>query len=403
MRSGALRLIGEPPPRVVATGGAIAQKGFRPFFLLAGLLAAALVPIWLLALAGIARPDAYFDATYWHAHEMIFGFAVAVIAGFLLTAVSNWTGRETVVGRSLLALSALWVAGRAALLLPGLPRALSALLDVAFLPVLALALARPIAATKNRRNYVMVAVLLALASANLSMHLDVLGLLPAWRRRGALLGVDLVVLLIVVIAGRVIPMFTRNATGDEGVRSSPSLDRAAIGATAAMVVAGALQPDSGLAALASAAAALATAARAVPWSTRNVWKVPLLWVLHVGYAWVPVGLSLRAAARFSSAIPPTLATHALTVGAIGTIVLGMMSRVSLGHTGRALTVGRSVATSFVLVVIAAAVRVAGPLIDVSHSRATLYVAGSLWTTAYVIFVVSYVRALSSPRTDGKPG
>ncbi|MBS2018809.1 MAG: NnrS family protein [Deltaproteobacteria bacterium] len=398
-----LALFGEPPPRVAPAGGAWAGKGFRPFFLLAGLFAALLVPIWLLALSGLVRPDAYFDATSWHAHEMVFGLATAVIAGFLLTAVSNWTARETLVGPPLLALAALWTAARASFVVPGLPRAIPALLDVAFLPLLALAIARPLVSAKNRRNYAMVGVLLALACANAVMHLDVLGVLPGLRRRGALFGVDLVVLLIVVISGRVVPMFTKNATGVDEVRADPRLERLAIATTAAVALLDVAQPDGDLVVVAAGAAALATAVRLVHWSTRKVWRVPLLWVLHLGCAFVPLGLALRVASRLLPTIPPSLATHALTVGAIGTVVLGMMARVSLGHTGRALEAGRAISVSFALVVAAAVVRALGPLVDLSLYRTTLYGAGSLWTAAFAIFSVVYAPILLSPRRDGKPG
>lgn len=401
MRPRELPLFGEPPTAPAVPP--VAAKGFRPFFLLAGVFAALLVPIWLLALAGVARPDAYFDSIHWHAHEMVFGLATAVVAGFLLTAVANWTGRETLVGTPLLVLAALWILARGALLVPGLPRAVPAALDVAFLPALAISLARPIAASRNRRNYAIVAVVLALAAANAAMHLDVLGVVSGVRRPAALVGVDLIVLLVVVIAGRVVPMFTKNATGDASVRSHPGLDRAAIVATVGAAVVDLVMPESGVAAVAAGAAAALTGARAVHWTTSRVWRVPLLWVLHVGYAWVPIGFALRAASGAWATIPPSLATHALTVGAIGTLVLGMMARVSLGHTGRPLVVGRAVATSFALVTLAAVVRVAGPLVGPSHYRAAIHLAGACWTCAFTIFLVTYSPLLLAPRADGKSG
>lgn len=285
-------------------GSALAAKGFRPFFLLAALFAAAILPLWMLALLGLARPDAYLDAMSWHGHEMVFGFSCAVIAGFLLTAVSNWTGRETVVGLPLLALAALWLAGRVALLAPGLPRAATAAIDLAFLPALAVTIARPLAATGNRRNSVMVVVLLALWLANLTMHLDVLGWLPGWRRRGALFAVDVVVLLTIVVAGRVIPMFTRNATGVTTVRSHPRLDVAATVAMALLSICDLAWPESNIATLLATAAAVFVLARAVHWGSQYVWRDPLLWVVHLGYAWIPIGLTLRVLSRLSPACRP---------------------------------------------------------------------------------------------------
>lgn len=403
MRLSDLPIFGEPPARAAPFGGPLAANGFRPFFLLSGTFAAAILPLWLLALAGVVRPDAYLDATYWHAHEMVFGYASAVIAGFLLTAAANWTGRATLTGASLLALAALWCAARIALVTAGLPRGLTAGLDLAFLPAVAIAIARPIAASGNRRNYVMVAMLVAMWAANLTVHLDVLGVLPGWRRRGALIGVDLVVLLIVVLAGRIFPMFTRNATGVDSIRSHPRLDIAAIGAMALLTIVDAVAPGSSFTVLLAAAAAVLTAARAAHWGVRHSWRHPLLWILHVGYAWVPIGLALRVAAHFTSAVPIAVSTHALTVGAIGGVTLGMMARVSLGHTGRKLAAGWPIASAFALVTGAALIRVLAPLVDMRAYRASVFVAGGLWTLAFVLFVAVYAPLLAKPRIDGKPG
>ena len=334
---------------------------------------------------------------------MVFGYASAVIAGFLLTAAANWSGRETLTGPPLLALAGLWGAARIALVMPGVARELTAAVDLAFLPVVALCIARPLVASRSRKNYVMIVMLIALWAANLTMHLDVLGVIPGWRRRGALLGVDLVVLLIVVLAGRVFPMFTRNATKVATIRSHPRLDSLAIGAVAVLALLDVAMPDTSFAVLVAAVAALATAARAAHWGMRHSWRDPLLWVLHVGYAWVPIGLGLRAAAHFTSRIPASLSTHALTVGAIGGVTLGMMVRVSLGHTGRKLTVGPTIAAAFVLLTGAALVRVVGPLFDMRAYRASLFVSGGLWTLAFLLFVGVIAPLLGNPRPDGKPG
>ena len=399
----ALPLQGQPPP-TVSSHVAIVGKGFRPFFLLAGLFAAAMVPIWVLVQLGVAQPGAYFDATFWHAHEMIFGYAVAVIAGFLLTAVGNWTERETAVGAPLAGLCALWLAGRVAVTFPQLlPPSAIAAVDLAFLPALALVLARPLVATKNRRNFVMLGVLFALAATNLAMHLDVLGVLPGWRRRAALGAVDIVVLLVLVMAGRVFPMFTRNATKNPKVRSLPALDAAAIGAMAVLTVQGLAFPESRAAGILAAIAGLLAAARAIHWGARSTARHPLLWILHVGYAWIPVGLLLRALATATPRVPATLATHALTVGAIGAVTLGMMARVALGHTGRMLEAPRPATLGFALVTLAALVRVLGPLAVPTRYLGTVVVAGVLFGAGFALFAASYARILASPRIDGKSG
>lgn len=403
LRGASLPLVGRAPDPAAGTAP-FASKGFRPFFLLAGGFAALLLPIWLLTLAGFVAPARYFDAITWHAHEMIFGFTMAVIAGFLLTAVGNWTGRETLVGTPLLATSALWVAGRVAIAAGGwLPRGVPALIDLAFAPVLIVAIARPLWATRNRRNFVMVAVLLALWAGNLLVHLEALGLVQGWSRRALLTSIDVVVLLTVIITGRVVPMFTKNTTGAATVRGRPALDRVAIAAMLATLLLDTTTTEPRLAGAAAGLTALALVVRAWSWGTRHTVRVPLLWILHAGHAWLVIGLGLRAVAAFTSAVPAVLATHALTVGAIGSLTLGMMARVALGHTGRPLAASPAVTAAFVLLTLAAVVRVGGPLLDLTLYSATVYAAGILWTLAFAIFVVVYAPVLTTARVDGKPG
>ncbi|MEI8255849.1 MAG: NnrS family protein [Deltaproteobacteria bacterium] len=399
-----LHLSGDPPPRAVSSGPAIAAKGFRPFFLLAGVLAVAFLPMWLAALFGGFDPGVYLGAIYWHAHEMVFGFAVAVIAGFLLTAAGNWTQRETAVGMPLMGLAALWVAGRFAVLGAWhLPRFVPAIVDLAFLPAVALAIGRPIVASKNRRNYVMVGVLVALFVTNLVVHLDALGIMPGWRRRGNLLGVDVVVLVILVMAGRIFPMFTRNATRVEAIRSVPALEIASIASIGVLCVLDVALPDSRITPLFAGATGVVVAARSVTWGGRHSLKIPLLGILHVGYLWIPVGLILRAVTAYTTTGPAPVATHALTVGAIGGLTLGMMSRVSLGHTGRPLVATPMVTASFVLVSLSALVRVATPLVHMAWYRAAVMVAGVAWTLAFAIFLAVHTPMLFAPRIDGKAG
>jgi len=382
---------------------AFVAKGFRPFFLLAALFATLGIPSWLLVLDGKLLPGRYLDPIYWHAHEMVFGFAVAVIAGFLLTAVGNWTGRETLVGLPLLALAGVWVAGRVAVTGQLLPPWLTAATDLAFLPALMVVIARPLIATRNTRNLVMLAILGALFLANLVVHLDVLGVLPGWRRRGCLLGIDIVVLVILVIAGRTFPMFTRNATGVQAIRSSPVLDRLVLGAMAGLVVLDVVVPELAVTAAWSAVVGVIAFARSWHWGARHTLRTPLLWILHAGYLWVSIGLVLRAVAAFTGAVSPQIASHALTVGAIGSLTLGMMVRVSLGHSGRILATSRPIIVAFVLLTVAAVVRVSAPVLGMERYRATVFVAGTLWTAAFALYLVVFVPILVSRRIDGKPG
>jgi uncharacterized protein involved in response to NO len=398
-----LPLFGEPQGTASASC-AIAAKGFRPFFLLAGLFGVLSLVVWVFAIWGGAAPAGYLDPTYWHAHEMVFGFAVAVIAGFLLTAVSNWTQRETLTGYPLLALAALWIAGRVGLLAaPLLPRLASALLDLAFLPALIVVLARPLLATNNRRNFVMLAILFTLFLANLVMHLDVLGVWPGLRARGVLVGVDVVVLVILIISGRVFPMFTRNATGIRSIASHPVLDAIAIGSMALLTVLDAVLSESRLTSVVAGWAGAFAALRTIHWGARYSFRAPLLWILHVGYLWIPTGLLLRASSLFVPTISRSLATHALTAGAISALCLGMMSRVALGHTGRLLSVSPATVASFVLVTVGALIRVAGPLVFPDRTLAVFGASGCMWVAAFSLFLFVYAPLLLSPRADGKPG
>jgi uncharacterized protein involved in response to NO len=384
---------------------ALAAKGFRPFFLLAAVFASAIVPLWILVVAGVLRLGGYLDATSWHAHEMVFGYAVAVLAGFLLTAVGNWTQRETIVGTPLLALSALWGLGRVTMVFAGaLPRELPALIDLAFLPALILVLARPLVAARNRHNFIMLGVLGALFAANVIFHLNALGVMASGAARHAcLVAINVVLLVILVISGRVFPMFTRNATGVTSIRSSLSLDVLTIGGMAILTVLDVLVPESAGTAGAAGAVGVLAIVRAARWGTRHTARQPLVWILHAGYGWLALGLLLRALAGFDRAVPGSLATHALTVGAIGSLTLGMMARVSLGHTGRALVASRPIVCAFGAITAAAFARAIVPLFAPGWYFAALVAAAGLWTLAFVLYLVSYVPVLLMPRVDGKPG
>jgi uncharacterized protein involved in response to NO len=400
-----LLLLGASPESASRPGWAVAAKGFRPFFLLAGVFASTIIPVWILVVAGVLRPAGYLDPTSWHAHEMVLGFAVAVIAGFLLTAVGNWTQRETLVGIPLLGLSMLWVLGRLAMLLGGvLPPWLVALLDLAFLPALIVVLARPLIGANNRRNFVMLAVLGALFVANVLVHLEALGLVAIGTARHAMLvAVDVVALIILIIAGRVFPMFTRNATGASTIRSSPALDLVTVAAMAALTVIDAIVPEHLAGGAAAGLVGVLSVARAARWGTLHTGRHPLLWVLHTGYAWLALGLLLRALAVVVPAVPASFATHAITVGAFGSLTLGMMARVSLGHTGRPLVAPRPVAWAFGAITAAGVGRVIAPLVAPRWYLQELGAAGALWTAAFLLFLVAYGRVLVAPRADGRPG
>jgi uncharacterized protein involved in response to NO len=388
------------PPRP-----ALAGKGFRPFFSLAALFAVAIVPLWLCMLGGEVAAGGYLAPMTWHAHEMIFGFAVAVIAGFLLTAVGNWTQRETLTGRPLLSLALLWLLGRIALsTADAWPRGLIAGVDLAFLPVLIVVLARPLIATGNRRNLGMLVALGGLFAANVVVHLDALGwITPGAAGRACFAGIDLVLLVISIIAGRVFPMFTRNATQVTSIRSLPGLDLASVSAMAVLLIVHTVAPASKLTAAAAACASLLAALRARHWGAQHSLRQPLLWILHAGYFWLIFGLALRALADFGLPVPTSVAWHILTVGTIGALTLGMMARVALGHTGRLLEPAPAMTWAFGAINAAVIARVFVPWWRPTWYFAALVAAGMLWTLAFLIFLAVYLPILVSPRLDGKPG
>jgi uncharacterized protein involved in response to NO len=382
----------------------VLAKGFRPFFLLAAAYAVLAMPLWLFLLSSKTSTGPYLGSMYWHAHEMIFGFSVAVIAGFLLTAIANWTGRETASGRSLALLALLWVLGRIALLIGDLlPLPIAALVDLAFLPTLAFVCARPLLHVKNVRNYPFLLVLGALSLSNLAVHLGALGVYPEGVRRGNLVAVDVIALLIVLISARIIPMFTRNATKIQSVRNLPWLDRLAAASMVLLVLGDALALDARIVAGVAGIAGLAVLGRSTFWGAQSTRTQPLLWVLHVGHAFVPLGLLLRAGAIVTPAIPPTAALHAMTAGAIGVLTLGMMTRVGLGHTGRMLAVPRSLAVAFLFAIGGALLRVAAAWLPAAMYVEIVSAAGLLWTAGFAIYVVVHARLLFSPRVDGRPG
>lgn len=383
---------------------ALLAKGFRPFFLLAGAFAVVIVPLWLVVLHGAVRTSAYLAPSSLHAHEMLFGFAVAVLAGFLLTAVGNWTQRETAVGLPLFGLAALWLAGRGVMLASQLlPRALTAATELAFLPTLAVVLARPLIAAKSRRNLGLLAIIAALFAADVAVHLEANGLLESGAaQRACGIAVDLVLLVILIIAGRVFPMFTRNATSVTSIRSIPWLDQATIVAMVLSTAFDAWAPDARATALLFGGTGVLAALRSIHWGAWYSFGKPLLWSLHAGYAWLCAGLLFRVFA-FAGFGTHSLATHALTVGAIGGLTLAMMARVALGHTGRLLAASPGMTWAFLAINAAAALRCLGPLLLPDHYLGLLVLAGSLWTIAFVVFLVVYTPILLRVRVDNRPG
>ena len=385
-------------PALKPPGFALWQLGFRPFYLLASVFAAVSIALWALQVAGwLDRP--YLRGPMWHAHEMLFGFALAVVVGFLLTAGRVWSGRPTLGGAPLMALAALWVAGRVLVLTPFGWAA--ALVNVAFPLAASIALAIPFIAARNRRNYFFIALLLLMAVAELGVHLAQLGVtrLPGWL--GIQAALDVMLFIVVVMGGRVIPMFTNSIAGAKATRR-PWLEKAALGSVLALLLADALQLH-GLAL--AALAVLGAAVHLARWALWQPWKTgrtPLVWVLHVAYFWIPVHLALRALAALGW-VAPSLAIHALTVGAIGGLIIGMMTRTALGHTGRQLKAGRAEVACYLLVLAAALVRVFVPLALPAQAASAVLCSAALWSAGFALYAVRYWPMLTRPRLDGMPG
>ena len=375
--------------------------GFRPFFLAAGVYAVLMMALWLLVLRGNLDPG-NLSPLVWHGHEMLFGFAVAVIAGFLLTAAQNWTGIRTPSGPPLIALFVLWLAGRLAFVVPALPPVWIAAIDLAFLPVLALALAWPIMKAGQLHNYPFPIMLLVLAAANVLVHLETLG----WRidsaRIGLHLAVYVIVVMITVMGGRVIPSFTDNKLRTRA-RKWKAIEILVPVFTISALVAALVAPVSPVTASLAAAAASVHFMRLGGWYTAKYWAVPLLWILHLGYGWIPLGFALLALSAAGVGEVTGSALHAFTAGGIGVLTLGMMARVSLGHSGRMLEPAPLMTWAFVAVNLAALVRVAVPLLAPSFYATGMVVSGLLWMAGFGLFTAIYAPILLRPRVDGKPG
>lgn len=389
----------DEPPGAAPPGFALFALGFRPFYLLASVFAALSVPLWALQFSGLLGQP-YLAGPIWHAHEMLFGFTLAVIVGFLFTAGRNWANLPTPTGWQLGALAALWVVARVLVLTPYALAA--AVANVAFPLAAAIALVVPFVKAGSRRNYFFIGLLVLLAMAAGCVHLAQFGFVavPGWL--GIQVALDVVLFILAVMGGRVIPMFTNNGVPGAGAARNAWVEKAALGGVLALLAADA----SGLQGIPLAVlAAAAGAAHAWRWALWRPWRtlrVPIVWVLHLAYLWVPVHLLLRALAE-AGWLLPSLATHALTVGAVGGLVIGMMTRTARGHTGRPLRADRYEIACYLLVASAAAVRVILPLIAPAEIVHAALASALLWSAGFGLYAVRYWPVLSRPRLEGRPG
>jgi uncharacterized protein involved in response to NO len=377
--------------------------GFRAFYSLAAVFAIVAMALWLMSFTGMAQFGGYLQGVMWHSHEMVFGFSAAVITGFLFTAVRNWTGRPTPTGAALGSIALLWIAGR---VLPVSGAGdLGAVLDVLFLPVVAVAVAVPIFRSANRRNYKIVAIVAAMAILHIVYHQGMGGEAPAWMARSSQFAViDLITILFAVVSGRVIPAFTRNAVPGSDPVNKQWLEVVAFGSLLLLAVfafaGGALTMHTWLPASLVFLAAGAHALRLAYWQPGVTFNNPLLWMMPVAYSWLPVALLLRGLAGLGIVLPGTW-IHALTAGALVSMMVAMMMRSTLGHTGRKLEASRADVIVFLLLQLAAVLRVLAGIVGDYRSMTEL--AGAVWMLAFAGFLLRYAPMLLRARVDGKPG
>ncbi|HVN44399.1 MAG TPA: NnrS family protein [Steroidobacteraceae bacterium] len=385
---------------------AVLGYGFRPFFLAAALAALLLITWWAASLELHVPLATAWPAALWHGHEMVYGFIVAAVSGFLLTAVPSWTGARGFAGWPLVLLVALWLLGR--LLVSSSahwPLGVTAAADLAFLPALAIMLLPPLSRTRNRNTPLLIA-LAALCGANGWFYWAVDQGYAAYAQRALLVAVDIVLLLVTVIGGRIIPAFTSAALKARGgtlaSRALPGVNTAAIAVMLAMVTLDATMPDSRPAGACALLAAGIQALRLSQWGGLRTLRLPIVWVLHLAYAWLPLGFALKALALLTAARWPAFWLHALTVGAAATMIMAVITRASLGHTGRPLVVSPITVLAYVLLTAAAAVRSLGPALPVPYA-VVIGVSAFLWIAAFLLFLWVYTPVLLTRRVDGRAG
>lgn len=376
------------------------RLAFRPFYLGAALLAALIVPLWIAAFLGAVSWLPTPPTVLWHAHEMLFGFAIAVIVGFLMTAGKTWTGLATPRGPALGFLFLLWLSARVASLLA--PYAVFAVLDLALLPIVGLIFLRLLIRSRNWRNVPLALILLLLTLVNLTFHLSANGLVELAPMRSLYAALGFIVIIECVMAGRVVPFFTTSALPNLKIVTLPWLDRVALAATALGMVLWVTEWHTGLATATLALAFALNLVRQWRWHPLATLGRPILWILHAAHLWLILGLGLLALAQLGL-MPASLGVHALGVGATGGLIIGMMTRTARGHTGRPLTADAPELAAYVLVMIAALLRVLLPMLAPSLYSYALLASASAWSAAFLIYLWQYTPWLVSARPDNKDG
>ncbi len=380
-------------------GYALWQLGFRPFYLMASIFSVLSVLLWVAQFTGLPLFP-YVSSPMGHAHEMLFGYMTAVIAGFLLTAVRAWTNQPTATGRPLMALAGLWVAGRILMLTPFSLTA--TLVNAAFPVALAVAIGIPLRRTRSVRNYFFVGLLVLMSALIVLVHLGLEGRIEVSPHRALQLVLDVILFIMVVMGGRVIPMFTNNGIPGVYAIRHTMVEKMAMGSVIGLFAMDLLPTPQVLSAVMALLAALAHGTRLYLWKPWCTLKTPLVWILHAAYVWIVIYLVLRGFSN-PERLSGHFAIHALTVGAMGGLTLGMMTRTAKGHTGRALVADHYERAMFILVQGAAVIRVFGGMLFPGLFGASIVLSGSLWALAFGLYTVRYWPILMYPRVDGKPG
>ncbi|WP_426211242.1 NnrS family protein [Massilia sp. TWP1-3-3] len=373
--------------------------GFRPFYILAALLAVLFIPLWLAHYLGWAGASTHITLG-WHVHEMVFGFAIAVVVGFLLTAGRAWTGLQTPYGAHLAGLALVWVAARVAMLTA--PAWLAAGIDLLFLPMAAWSMYRVLHRAGNKRNMFLIVLLGLLTVANAAFHGAGMGILPIGQVAPIHAAILLIVLIEAVIGGRVIPMFTDNMAPGAKSLVLPRNDKIALAVVVAAVAGWVFGAPGPLAAGLAFLACCATALRLAGWKPQRTLRFPLLWILHLSYAWICAGFLLLALAALGIGTAST-AFHALTVGSMAGLIMGMMTRTTLGHTGRKMVAGKAETAMYVLIQAGAFLRVGAGMAPLAWRAGLLIAAGACWSMSFALFLLVYAPYLWRARVDGKEG
>jgi uncharacterized protein involved in response to NO len=375
---------------------------FRPFFLFGSIISIILMSIWLIFQAGWFNLTGYYDPVTWHAHEMIYGFAASIVIGFLFTASANWTGKKGLHGRKLQILFLTWLSGRFIPIIFQKPNIFAALIDLSFFPLAAYFLIPYLGIKEQRKNQLFFVLFGVLFLGNLFVHLETLVLLENFSRKGIMLGLGVIIMIITVISGRVFPFFTKKAVENARIKTNPKIEKLCLFTTFAFIITNSFFEMTIVNSVIALLAAIFHLIRFTGWYPWQARRIPILWILFFGYFWLITGFILKGSALFTG-ISVSLSTHAFTAGAIGILIYGMITRVSLGHTGREIKADKFIIAGYIFLNLSVLFRVFLPIIAPEKYMSAIYHSGCLWIAAFLILVLRYWKILIGARIDGKEG